>query len=109
MAGQDEVLPATQFRDVSIFTIIYNTKLGRQFYCKGNLFILIRDFNVKIKKYLVSEIEFCEVKAVLATSETRAKKFEAESIKLQKENIELTLELENSRKPGQTNQEGLKK
>ena len=28
MAGQDEVLPATQFRDVSIFTIIYNTKLS---------------------------------------------------------------------------------
>ena len=28
MAGQDELLPATQFRDVSIFTIIYNTKLS---------------------------------------------------------------------------------
>ena len=43
----------------------------------------------------------------METSETRAKKFEAESIKLQKENTELTLELENSRKPYKTNQEGL--
>jgi len=53
------------------------------------------------------EIEFCEAKAALETSETHAKKFEAESIKLQNELIELTLELENSRKPGETNQEGL--
>ena len=43
----------------------------------------------------------------METSETRAKKFEAESIKLQKENTELTLELENSRKADETNQEGL--
>ena len=50
------------------------------------------------------EIEFCEA---LKTSETRAKEFEADSVKLQKEIIELTLELENSRKPCGTNQEGL--
>ena len=56
---------------------------------------------------MFSEIEFCEAKAALETSETRAKKFEAESIKLQKENTELTLELENSRKPDETIQEGL--
>ena len=39
--------------------------------------------------------------------ETRAKKFEAENIKLQKENTKLMLELENSRKPDETNQEDL--
>ena len=60
-----------------------------------------------IQKCFVSEIEFCEAKAALETSETRAKKFEAESIKLQKENTELMLELENSRKPDETIQEGL--
>ena len=49
-----------------------------------------------IKNYFVSEIEFCEA---LETSETRAKKFEADGVKLQNEIIELTLELENSRKP----------
>ena len=55
-----------------------------------------------IKNYFVSEIEFCEA---LETSETRAKKFEADGVKLQNEIIELTLELENSRKPGEINQE----
>ena len=60
-----------------------------------------------IQKCFVSEIEFCEAKAALETSETRAKKFEAESIKLQKENTKLTLELENSRKADETIQEGL--
>ena len=39
--------------------------------------------------------------------ETRAKKFEAENIKLRNELIALTLELENSRKPDETIQEGL--
>ena len=52
-------------------------------------------------------MEFCDAKAALETSETRAKNFEAESIKLQKEIAELTLVLENSRKPGETNQEDL--
>ena len=53
---------------------------------------------------MFSEIEFCEA---LKTSETRAKEFEADSVKLQKEITELTLELKNSRKPCGTNQEGL--
>ena len=61
-------------------------------------------FYKHIKNYFVSEIEFCEA---LETAETQAKKFKAESIKWQRENAELTLELENSRKPGQTNQEDL--
>ena len=55
-----------------------------------------------IKIHFVSEIELCEA---LETSETRAKEFEADSVKLQNEIIELTLELENSRKPDETNQE----
>ena len=53
---------------------------------------------------MFSEIEFCEA---LKTSETRAKEFEADSVKLQKEITELTLELMNSRKPGETNKEVL--
>ena len=54
------------------------------------------------KNCFVSDIEFCEA---LKTSETRAKKFEADSVKLQNEIIELTLELEKSRKPCETNKE----
>ena len=53
---------------------------------------------------MFSEIEFFEA---LKSSETRAKEFEADSVKLQKEITELTLELTNSRKPGETDQEGL--
>jgi len=48
------------------------------------------------------EIEFFEA---LKTAETQAKKFKAESIKWQRENAELTLELKNSRKPEETNQD----
>ena len=54
-----------------------------------------------IRNYFVSEIEFCEASETL---ETRAKNFEADSVKLQNEIIKLTLELENSRKPTETNQ-----
>ena len=53
---------------------------------------------------MFSEIEFFEA---LKSSETRAKEFEADSVKLQKEITELTLEITNSRKPGETDQEGL--
>ena len=53
---------------------------------------------------MFTEIEFCEA---LKTSETRAKEFEADSVKLQKEISELTLELTNSRTPGETDQEVL--
>ena len=55
-----------------------------------------------IKIHFVSEIELCEA---LETSKTQAREFEADSVKLQNEIIELTLELENSRKSGETNQE----
>ena len=80
-----------------------NIQNPESFFCKN-----IHIDKVLIKKcFFFSEIEFCEAKAALETSETRAKKFEAESIKLQNELIGLTLVLENSRKPGETNQEGL--
>ena len=66
----------------------------------NNTNFLVYQF-ILIKNYF-SEIEFCEA---LKTSETRAKEFEADSVKLQKEITELTLELTNSRKPGETDQE----
>ena len=53
---------------------------------------------------MFSEIEFCEA---LESAETRAKEFEADSVKLQKEITELSLEIKNSKKPGETDQEVL--
>ena len=49
MAGQDEVLPATQFRDVSIFTIIYNTKLSDPSASQVEAALLARTCHIKLQ------------------------------------------------------------
>ena len=49
MAGQDEVLPATQFRDVSIFTIIYNTKLSEPSASQVEAALLARTCHIKLQ------------------------------------------------------------